>query len=99
MKEFKVNVDGQEESIDEIKWELPEQRAKIVEDKEIFIRVDWKSFVEDPADGYWEKGMTSIPMVAYLLGDPTTHRKVREHFGYKKVVTTSEDIDPEDIPE
>ena len=99
MKEFKVNIDGQEESIDEIKWELPEQRAKIVEDKEIFIRVDWKSFVEDPADGYWEKGMTSIPMVAYLLGDPTTHRKVREHFGYKKVVTTSEDTDPEGIPE
>ena len=96
MKEFKVNVDGHEVAIDKIKWEVPEQRAKIDEDKEIFIRVEWKSYVTDLADGYWEKGMTSIPMVAYMLGDPTTHRKVREHFGYTKVVTTSEENDQEE---
>ena len=29
-------------------------------DQEIFIGVDWKSFVEDQSDGFWEKGMTSV---------------------------------------
>ena len=53
------------------------------EDTEIFIRVDWKSYVQDQSDGYWEKGMTSVPMVAYQLSDQSTHKKVREHFGYK----------------
>ena len=34
--------------------------------------------------GYWEKGMTSVPLVAYMLNDQTTHKKVRQHFGYKE---------------
>ena len=51
--------------------------------KEIFIRVEWKSFVQEQVDGYWEKGMISVPMVAYQLTDQSTHKKVREHFGYK----------------
>ena len=36
----------------------------------------------DINDGYWEKGMTTVPLVAYMLNDRTTHQKVREHFGY-----------------
>ena len=32
----------------------------------------------DINDGYWEKGMTTVPLVAYMLNDKTTHRKVRE---------------------
>ena len=26
--------------------------------------------------------MTTVPLVAYMLNDKTTHQKVREHFGY-----------------
>ena len=43
----------------------------------------WKNVEEDQNNGYWEKGMTSIPLVAYQLNDQTTHRMVRKHFGYK----------------
>jgi hypothetical protein len=52
-------------------------------EKEIFIGVDWKKSVPDEAQGYWEKGFTSIPLVAYMLSDGTTHRKVSEHFNYQ----------------
>lgn len=31
-------------------------------------------------EGFWEKGMTSLPMVAYLMNDSTTHDKVLQHF-------------------
>ena len=83
MAEFNVNVDGKETPIALAPWLKPEYKAKLDTSKEIFIRVEWKSFVEDPADGYWEKGMTSVPLVAYMLNDQTTHKKVRQHFGYK----------------
>lgn len=36
----------------------------------------------DISDGNWEKGMTTVPLVAYMLNDKTTHQKVRDHFGY-----------------
>lgn len=26
--------------------------------------------------------MTTVPLVAYMLNDKTTHQKVRDHFGY-----------------
>ena len=84
MKDFIVEVDGVATPITQVQWKEPGYRAKIEEDKEIFIRVAWKSFVEDQEDGYWEKGMTSVPLVAYMLNDPTTHKKVRQHFGYKE---------------
>lgn len=49
----------------------------------IFISVKWKKYVTDQADGYWEKGMTSVPLVAYTLTDKTTYKKVKDHFDYK----------------
>ena len=36
----------------------------------------------DISDGYWERGMTTGPLVADMLKDKTTHQKVRDHFGY-----------------
>ena len=33
-------------------------------------------------DGYWEKGMKTLPVVAYIPNDKMTHKKVRKHFGY-----------------
>ena len=83
MKQFMVTVDGTETPITDVTWIEAAYKAKLDVDKEIFIRVDWKSYVQDQKDGYWEKGMTSVPMVAYQLSDQSTHKKVREHFGYK----------------
>lgn len=83
MKQFMVTVDGTEAPITDVTWIESAYKAKLDVDKEIFIRVDWKSFTQDQKDGYWEKGMTSVPMVAYQLSDQSTHKKVREHFGYK----------------
>ena len=83
MKSFMVDVDGVQKSILEVPWVLPDYKDKLDVDREIFIRVEWKSWVDDMDDGYWEKGMISLPMVAYKLTDQSTHKKVREHFGYK----------------
>lgn len=83
MKEFTVNVDGNMTSVIDVPWLEPVWKAKLDIDREIFIRVKWKSFVENQNDGYWEKGMISVPMVAYRLSDQSTHKKVREHFGYR----------------
>ena len=83
MSEFMVSVDGMMLPIKDVEWLKPTYKDALKVDQEIFIRVDWKNYVEEQSDGYWEKGMTSIPLVAYMLNDPTTHRKVRQHFGYK----------------
>ena len=83
MSEFMVSVDGTMLPIKDVEWLKPTYKDALKVDQEIFIRVDWKNYVEEQSDGYWEKGMTSIPLVAYMLNDPTTHRKVRQHFGYK----------------
>lgn len=83
MKSFMVHMDGVEKPITEVPWELPEYKDKLDVDKEIFIRVEWKDCVENLEDGYWKKGMKSLPMVAYKLSDQSTCKKVRERFGYK----------------
>lgn len=83
MKAFTVTVDGEEKSIMNVPWIQPAEKSSLDTDKEIFIRVEWKSYVDDEQDGYWEKGLTTVPMVAYKLSDQSTHKKVREHFGYK----------------
>jgi len=85
MKQFMVTADGTETPITDVTWIESAYRAKLDVDKEIFIRVDWKSYVQDQKDGYWEKGMTSVPMVAYQLSDQSTHKKVREHFGCNSI--------------
>ena len=84
MKDFMVTVDGVEKHVADAPWVEPAYKAKLDVNKELFIRVDWKNYVSDKKDGYWEKGMTSIPLVAYQLNDQTTHKKVRQHFGYKE---------------
>ena len=84
MTEFTVPVDGVDVPITNVAWVKPEYKALLDPSQEIFIRVTWKNFVEDQNEGYWEKGMTSVPLVAYILTDQTTHKKVRQHFGYKE---------------
>lgn len=82
MNNFSVIVDGAAVPITDVAWLEPSYKAKLDVNNEIFIRVDWKSYVEDKKDGYWEKGMVSVPLVAYTLHDETTHKKVRQYFGY-----------------
>lgn len=83
MKKFKVDVNGISTPVTLAPWISEEAKAKLDRNKEIFIGVKWKKFVNDPAEGYWEKGMTSVPLVAYTLTDKTTYKKIKEHFGYK----------------
>ena len=82
MRNFRVMVNGVPTLISEVQRESEESKGKLDPNKEVFIGVEWKKFVTDPSEGYWEKGMTTVPLVAYMLNDKTTHRKVREHFGY-----------------
>lgn len=83
MKDFAVSIGGTEVPIMEVQWLEPSYKAKLDADNEIIIRVAWKSYVDDRDDGYWEKGLVSVPMVAYSLNDQTTYKKVRQHFGYR----------------
>ena len=83
MKDFIVSVNGESTPILDVPWINTEKKDRLEKEKEIFIGVDWKKTVPDESQGYWEKGMTSIPLVAYTLSDRTTYRKVAEHFGYQ----------------
>ena len=87
MKNFKVMVDGTQMPVADAPWASEDTKKKLDPKKEVFIGIAWKKYVTDIADGYWEKGMTSVPLVAYKINDKTTHQKVREHFGY------AEDVD------
>ena len=82
MKNFMVQVDSKLIPIADAPWVSEEAKQKLDPNKEVFIGVGWKKYVTDPSEGYWEKGMTTVPLVAYMLNDKTTHQKVREHFGY-----------------
>lgn len=84
MKDFSVEADGQQVSVEDAQWQLPDQKARLDREKELFIGVKWKKFVDDQADGYWEKGLTSVPLVAYTLSDRSTYKKVQAHFGYSE---------------
>lgn len=82
MKNFKVMFDGTSIPVADAPWESEESKQKLDPNKEVFIGVAWKKYVTDINDGYWEKGMTTVPLVAYMLKDKSTHQKVNEHFGY-----------------
>jgi uncharacterized protein with ParB-like and HNH nuclease domain len=82
MKDFTVEINGVPTSVMEVPWRSEEAKHELDPNKEMFIGVEWKSYVTDINDGYWEKGMTAVPLAAYMLSDKSTHQKVREHFGY-----------------
>jgi hypothetical protein len=82
MKNFKVMVHGTSTPVTDAPWQSEESKKKLDPNKEVFIGVAWKKYVTDINDGYWEKGMITVPLVAYMLNDKTTHQKVRDHFGY-----------------
>ena len=45
-------------------------------------KLRWFKYVDDPNDGYSDKSLTTVPLVAYTATDKSTYKKVRVHFGY-----------------
>ncbi len=76
---FTVKDNNTEKNILDCEWIDGVAKATIDPFHEFFIGVRWIRTVS-AADGYWEKGMTSLPMVAYMMNDETTHNKVLQHF-------------------
>ena len=80
MDRFTVTVDGEEKLIGDVPWIREDLKDTLITNEELFIRVDWKRAVDDEKDGYWVKGMKSLPMVAYQNSDRTTHDMVQKYF-------------------
>ena len=76
---FIVEDDAQSKPILNCIWSDEQTKAALDAQNEIFVGVNWLRTVSID-DGYWEIGMTSVPMVAYMISDQTTHDKVLEHF-------------------
>ena len=76
---FSVNDNGIIKNILDCDWADQTARATIDPANEYFIGIKW-IYTVSADDGYWEKGMTSLPMVAYMMNDETTHNKVLKHF-------------------
>lgn len=62
----------------EVPWEKPELKAQCMGNDEWFIGVKWVRTV-DVEDGFWEKGLKTVPLAAYELGGDT-HARVLRHF-------------------
>ena len=76
---FVVKEKGSDKNILDCAWVDESAKMTLNPLKEYFLGVHWIRTV--PAeDGYWEKGMKSVPMVAYTMNDGTTHNKVLQHF-------------------
>lgn len=77
--DFKVEENGILKNIMECDWINNNAKASIKPSDEYFLAVKWFKTTTKEL-GYWEKGMTSVPMVAYTTNDETTHNKVLKHF-------------------
>ena len=76
---FVAKENGIDKNILDCAWVDESAKMTLNPLKEYFLGVHWIRTV--PAeDGYWEKGMKSVPMVAYTMNDGTTHNKVLQHF-------------------
>ena len=82
MKDFLVSDHGSSISVDKAAWIPEADKAKIDKEAEIFIGVKWYAFVDDQNDGYSDKSLTTVPLVAYTATDKSTYKKVRAHFKY-----------------
>lgn len=82
MNKFKVEIDGEMVPIESAPWDSEDAKSRLDREKELFIGVKWKKYVTDQSQGFWERGLVSVPLVAYTLTDRTTYKKVREYFGY-----------------
>ena len=74
-----VEDNGVQKNIMDCSWVNPMAKAAINASKEMFLQVNWIRTTKRDL-GYWEKGMTSVPLVAYVPTDGTTHDMVLKHF-------------------
>lgn len=77
--DFLVEDNGVQKNIMDCSWVNPMAKAAINASKEMFLQVNWIRTTKRDL-GYWEKGMTSVPLVAYVPTDGTTHDMVLKHF-------------------
>ena len=77
--DFTVLEGDSQKNILDCEWVNTTAKASIDPFNEYFIGVRWLR-TASADEGYWEKGMTSIPTVAYTMNDDSTHNKVLEHF-------------------
>lgn len=78
-KHFTINDNGTEKNVLDCVWIDRTAKESIDQQNEYFVGVQWIRTVSAD-DGYWEKGMISLPMVAYMVNDDTTHKKVLRYF-------------------
>lgn len=76
--DFNVAVNDVEKNIMDCDWDDVAAKAAIEPANEYFLGVKWLRTVTKDF-GYWESGMTSVPMVAYQIND-TTKDMVLKHF-------------------
>lgn len=77
--DFTVSDGNVEKNILDCDWANNTAKTAIDPTHEYFVGVRWVRTVSSD-EGYWEKGMTSVPMVAYMMTDESTHNKVLKHF-------------------
>lgn len=78
-KLYMINDNGTEKNVLDCVWIDRTAKESIDQQNEYFVGVQWIRTVSAD-DGYWEKGMISLPMVAYMVNDDTTHKKVLRYF-------------------
>lgn len=79
LADFTVLDGTAKKNIMDCEWINTTAKVSIDPSNEYFVGVRWLRTVSAD-EGYWEKGMTSIPTVAYMMNDSFTHDKVLEHF-------------------
>ncbi len=80
--DFTVYDNGVEKKLMDCDWIDKAAKESIDSSNEFFLRVEWIYTVTKDF-GYWEKGMVSIPLVAYTMNDKYTHNLVLKHFNIK----------------
>lgn len=72
-------------SLSDAEWFDDISKDKLDWDNELVIAIDWLKTVEDPDEGYWEKGLKALPMPVYELNDKTTYELVLLNFGVEVI--------------
>ena len=81
VKDFKVQIDGQEIEILNAKLEATKmaENADDLDKCEYLVRVDWIKEV-DKTQAYWEKGLFANPNIACRMRNRFTLERLTQHF-------------------
>lgn len=82
MKNFQVMAEGELVLIQDAPWMEAECKAQCDPDDEWFIGVTWLRTVALD-EGYWEKGLKTVPLVAYKV-DGDTHARILRYFNIRE---------------